>query len=99
MDVEAPAGSGRSDGPRAGTLSLDLSLLELNEDQEIAEPEDPKPFDELLSQLGGLGLGGAAAGGSGSGASAEELKRYSDCIEAAGSDTAKAQKCAELLTP
>jgi hypothetical protein len=98
MDVEAPARAGGSDGPQAGTLSLDFSLLELNEDQEIAAPENPKPFDELLSQLGGLGLGGAAGGG-GSGASAEELKRYSDCIEAAGSDTAKAQKCAELLTP
>ena len=103
MDVEAPAGSGGSRAEQSGTLSLDFSLLELNEGQEIAAPENAKPFDELLSQLGGLGLGGASgsggSGASGSGASAEELKDYSDCIETAGSDAAKAQKCAELLTP
>ena len=106
MDVEAPAGSGGSGGSggtQSGTLSLDFSLLELNEGQEIAAPENAKPFDELLSQLGGLGLGGAAgsggSGASGSGASAEELKEYSDCIETAGSDAAKAEKCADLLTP
>jgi len=101
MDVQAPAD--RSAGPQSGTLSLDFSLLELNEEQEIEAPEDAKPFDELLGRLGGLGLGGASgsgeSGAGGSGASAEELKEYADCIEAAGSDTAKAQKCADLLTP
>ena len=106
MDVQAPAGS--SGGVQSGRLSLDFSLLELNESQEIAAPEGAKPFDELLGQLGGLGLGGAGGSGgasgsggsgSGAGASAEELKKYSDCIEAAGSDVAKAQKCADLLSP
>jgi len=101
MDVQAPASA---DGAESGTLSLDFSLLELNEDQEIAAPADPEPFDQLLGQLGGLGLGGAGgAGGSGdsgsggSGASAEQLQEYAECIEAAGSDTAKAQACADLL--
>ncbi len=105
MDVQAPAAAAGG-GAQSGTLSLDFSLLELNEDQEIEAPGNAKPFDELLGQLGGLGLGGAGgasgssgSGASGGGASAEDLKRYSDCIEAAGSDVAKAQKCADLLAP
>ena len=36
-----------------------LSITDVNEDQDISAPADAKPFDELLSQLGGLGaLGG-----------------------------------------
>ena len=106
MGVEAPDSGG---GATSGTLSLDFSLLELNEDQSIEAPSGAKPFDELLGQLGGLGLGGAGSSGSGSsgsgegggsgGASAEDLKKYSDCVTAAGSDTAKQQKCADLLSP
>jgi hypothetical protein len=103
MDVQADQAQS---GATSGTLSLDFSLLELNDEQEIQAPADPKPFDELIGQFGGLGLGGGAAGGdtgsgsgSDAGASAEDLKKYSDCVEAAGSDTQEAQKCAELLTP
>lgn len=101
MDIAADEGGQET----SGTLTLDFQLLELNEDQSIEEPSDAKPFDELLGQLGGLGLGGeggAAGGGAGAGsggASAEDLKKYSDCVTEAGSDTAKAQKCAELLAP
>ncbi len=103
MDVEADENGQKT----SGTLSLDFQLLDLNEDQSIEAPSGAKPFDELLGQLGGLGLGGSGASGSGSsgsgsgsgGASAEELKKYSDCVTEAGSDTAKAQKCAELLSP
>ena len=47
----------------SGTVAFDVSITDLNEDQEIAEPADAKPFDELLGQLGGLGLGGLGAGG------------------------------------
>ena len=91
----------------SGTLTLDFQLLDLNEDQSIEAPSGAKPFDQLLGQLGGLGLGGAGGSGSGSGssgsgsggASAEQLKKYSDCITAAGSDTAKQQQCADLLSP
>ena len=47
---------------RAAPIGLDVSITDLNEDQDIAEPSDAKPFNELLGQLGGLGaLGGAAA--------------------------------------
>ncbi len=104
MAVDAEDGGQKT----AGTLTLDFQLLDLNEDQSIEAPSDAKPFDQLLGQLGGLGLGGGGAGSSGSGsgsgssgagASAEDLKKYSDCVTEAGSDTAKAQKCAELLSP
>ena len=60
LSLEDPAGSGGT-----ADVEFDLSLTDLNEDQEIAEPENTKPFDELLGQLGGLGglgaLGGATA--------------------------------------
>jgi hypothetical protein len=95
-----------------GTVAFDVSITDLNEDQDIAEPADAKPFDELLGQLGGLGLGGAGApgsgsdsgGGSGSGSgsggagSAEDFEKFSKCIEQAGDDTAKARECADLLS-
>jgi hypothetical protein len=104
MGVDAKDSSGG--GATTGTLTLDFSLLDLNEDQTIEAPSGAKPFDQLLGQLGGLGLGGAGSSGSGSsgsgssgGASAEDLKKYSDCVTAAGSDTAKAQQCADLLSP
>jgi hypothetical protein len=104
MDVNAPASSGS--GSQSGTLGLDFNLLDLNESQDINEPSGAKPFDQLLGQLGGLGLGagagssGSGASGAGSGgASAEQLKKYSDCVQAAGSDSAKAQKCADILSP
>lgn len=91
----------------SGTVAFDVSISDLNEDQEIAEPADAKPFSDLLGQFGGLGLGGAGgagSGGSGSGSSggggsSEDLEKFSDCIAEAGNDTAKARKCSELLTP
>jgi hypothetical protein len=54
--------------------------------------------------LGGLGLGsslGGSSSGSGStgGASAGSLQKYTQCIQKAGTDAAKARKCANLLTP
>jgi hypothetical protein len=99
------AGSGTN-----GTVAFDISITDLNEDQDIAEPADAKPFDELLGQLGGLGLGGlggaagsgsgsgGAGSGSGGGGSAEDFEKFSQCIEDAGNDTQKAQKCADLLS-
>jgi len=100
---------GVESGADKGNLSLDFNLLDLNESQDIKAPSGAKPFDQLLSQLGGLGLGGSSSSGAGSsgggsgssgsgGASAEQLKKYSDCVTAAGSDAAKAQKCADILT-
>jgi hypothetical protein len=99
MDVQGSSGD-------SGSLALDFQLLDLNEGQDIKTPSGAKPFDELLGKLGGLGLGGATGGGASSGkgsgssgASAEELKKYSECVQKAGSDAQKAQQCADLLSP
>jgi hypothetical protein len=106
LKAEDPSGAdGKID------LTFDLSLLDVNQDQEFPEPSNTKPLDELLQQFGGLGglggvLGSGSGGSSGSGSSAasggasqEKLKEYSDCLEKAGQDTAAAQKCASILTP
>jgi hypothetical protein len=106
LGITDPQGSSGS-----ADIKLDLSISDLNEDQEVAEPSGAKPFDELLSKVGGLGLGGlggAGAGGgsgssgggsSGSGSSNNaNLEKYSQCIADAGNDVAKARKCADLLT-
>jgi hypothetical protein len=93
------SGSGTS-----GTIAFDVSLTDLNEDQEIAEPADAKPFSELLGQFGGLGLGGASGGSGGAGAgsggaSSENLDEYSKCVTDAGQDLDKVRECADLLAP
>jgi hypothetical protein len=98
---------GIAESNATGTIGLDVSITDLNEDQDIAEPSDAKPFNELLGQLGGLGaLGGAAGSGSGAaddgaaagGGSSEDLEKYSQCLTDAGSDVEAARKCADLLT-
>lgn len=95
-------GSG-AEAAQSAAVRLDFSLTKLNQDFDIEEPADTKPFDELLGQLGALGgLGGAGQAGSSSGsggADQAELKKYTDCITKAGSDVKAAQDCAQLLTP
>jgi hypothetical protein len=87
----------------SGTVGFDVSITDLNEDQDIAEPADAKPFNDLLGQLGGLGLGGAGGASSGSGSggssSSEDLEKFSQCITEAGEDVEKARKCSDLLSP
>ena len=101
VDTQNEAGS--------ADIKFDLAISDLNEDQEVSEPSGAKPFDQLLSQLGGLGLGGlggagggAGGGGSGGGGSSgsnnANLEKYSQCVADAGNDVAKARKCADLLT-
>jgi hypothetical protein len=106
LNAEDPSGS---DGKI--TLHFDLQLLDLNEDQEFKEPSSTKPLNDLLQQFGGLGGLGGVLGGTGSSSSAsgsssgsgsaadsqKKLKKYSDCLEAAGQDVSKAQKCASIL--
>jgi len=106
MTVAVPEGA--QGGGESAKVRFDLSLLEVNEDQEIEAPENPKPFAELADQLGGLGLGGLGGGGaapegSGGGAGAapdpQALEKYSQCIQDAAGDNAAIQKCADLLGP
>jgi hypothetical protein len=111
VDLTAKDPSGGS--AESARLAFDLQLLDVGEGQDFSEPSNAKPFDQLLSQLGGLGALGALGGGSGSsgssgsgssgsgsgGSSQENLQKYSQCLQDAGSDLDKAQKCADLLAP
>lgn len=93
--LQAPGSSQQS------TIHLDVQLTDVNEGQDISAPDNPKPFGELLRKLDGLGLGSASAGGGATsgGTSADNLQKYSECIQNAGNDADKARKCADLLTP
>lgn len=104
VDAEIVAPEGVDDFESAD-VDFDVTLTELNEEQQIEAPSGAKPFEELAKQLGSLGLGGlgglggspGSGSGSGGGASSESLEKYSDCIKAAGSDVDKARECADLL--
>jgi hypothetical protein len=83
-------------------LDFDLSYTDVNQDQSIEAPSNPKPFNDLLTQIqqlsGQAGTGSSASGGSSSpSASRQQLQKYTDCVRKAGTDTAKAQQCADLL--
>jgi hypothetical protein len=85
----------------SGTVAFDVSITDLNEGQDISEPSDAKPFDELLGQLGALGALGAASGddsGSSGRGSAADLDKYSDCLTEAAGDVEKTRECADLLS-
>jgi len=49
-------------------VTFDMSILDLNEAQEIPTPANPKPLDELLQGFGAGGLGALGLGGSPGGA-------------------------------
>jgi hypothetical protein len=99
MRVETPEGV-EAAGAKAADVRFALQLLDVNEDQDISAPQNPKPFEDLASKLGGLGLGlgGLGGGAPGSGGAGEaNIEKYSQCIQDAGSDEAKIRKCADLL--
>ncbi|MCW3064080.1 MAG: hypothetical protein JWN32_1252 [Solirubrobacterales bacterium] len=107
----APGGTG-ANSVKAADFTLSVQLAEVNQTQTITLPTSTKPITDLTSQLGGLGgalggLGGSSSGSgsgssggsSGSGAGAtKNLQKYESCIQKAGTDLTKAQKCASLLT-
>jgi hypothetical protein len=90
-------------GKEKANVDVDFSYTDVNEGQDIKSPSNAKPFDQLLGQLQGLagqlgGSGSSGSGGSGSsGPTADDFQKYTDCVTKAGNDTAKAQKCADLL--
>jgi hypothetical protein len=100
LDLTAPEGSDVG-GASSAAVRLDLQLLDVNEDQQIDAPQDARPFEELAESLGGLGLGGAAGSGAGSGGGTDpqNLEEFSQCVQAAGNDTAKQRECSKLLNP
>lgn len=94
-------------GLRSAAIELSLQYSHLNQPQTITAPTNIRPYSELTAKLGAIasalegGLGSAALGsaapGSGGAASASKVGKYSHCIEQAGQDVLKMQKCASLL--
>lgn len=98
-DLQSKAG-----GLTSGAVKVDLTIADLNQPQTITAPANAKPFSDLTSALQGLvggtssgGSGSSGSGSSGSGATPQASKKYLDCLQRAGNDVAKVQKCASLV--
>ena len=96
-------------GLSSGRVSMDLTISDLGQPQSITAPKDAKPFTDLQKQLEGVvgemtkgaksgSSSGSADSDSAAGAdSGVDSSKYLDCLQKAGSDLAKVQKCASLV--
>ena len=99
-------------GVTSADIGLSMQYSDLNQPQTIKAPTTVKPFSQFQSKVNSFvqGLQGATAGvlggssSSGSGSSGgtstngAAVSKYSQCIQAAGTDVSKMQKCASLLS-
>jgi hypothetical protein len=92
-------------GPSASVL-LSLQYSQLNQPQTITPPSTVAPFSQFEARLkvlvadleGGLAGGSTGTGGSGAASgSGPNYQKYTQCIQKAGGDVTKMQKCASLL--
>lgn len=105
LSFQVPQGArSRVGGASGGQVTFQLTFANLNQPQTIVAPTNVRPFAELASKLRAVvgGLGGAASGGATggtapSGSSNPNAQRYLQCLQSAGGDVAKAQRCAALL--
>ncbi|MFL5819266.1 MAG: hypothetical protein ACJ76S_01085 [Solirubrobacteraceae bacterium] len=106
-----PSEQASARGVTGGRLAFDFQISDLNRPQQVSTPANPRPFNELGPAVrslvtggqAGAGAGGApGAGASGAGApsggapSPAAQQAYIRCIQQAGGDVAKAQRCAAL---
>jgi hypothetical protein len=89
-------------GLRSAHVQLMLAYSDLNQPQTITAPASAKPFTQFTARVRGLlqGLSSLSGGTPQTGSSAPSggnLQRYSQCIQSAGSDVAKMQRCASIL--
>jgi hypothetical protein len=95
-------------GIKSAALGLTVQYANLNQPQTVAAPTNLRPFTELEAKVqslvgalqgtfGGTTASAGASGSTGSTGSAAKIQGYSKCIQEAGSDVAKMQKCASLL--
>jgi hypothetical protein len=100
-------------GLSSAAVGLTLQYGQLNQPETITAPTNVRPYSEFQAKTkqflqeieGAVSTGGASVAGggtattSGSGSSASKAATaYSKCIQAAGGDATKMQKCASLLT-
>jgi len=100
-------------GLSSAGIGLTLQYSGLNQTESIATPTNVQPYSQFTTKLRSVvqavegGLGGAGATGTagatgsttpstGSGSSAN-VSKYTQCIQSAGQDVSKMQKCASLL--
>lgn len=93
-------------GLRSARVSLLLQYSDINQPQTITAPTSAKPFAEFVSKINSFvrGLQGAVTGSAGglpstgsSSASGKTLQRYTQCIQSAGGNVSKMQRCASIL--
>jgi hypothetical protein len=96
-------------GATGGSIKLSLDFSDVGQPQTIQAPANAKPLNQLQGALGGLGGGttgstgssgssGSGSSGSGSSPTADQLQKYSQCLQQADpSDAAAIQECQKLL--
>ena len=96
-------------GVTAAGIGLTLQYSDLNQTQTIATPTNVQPYSQFATKLrsvvsgieGGLGGSTGSTGSTGtsggSGATTSNVQKYSQCIQKAGQNVLKMQKCAPLL--
>ena len=91
---------------KGGAIRLDLAVTQLNREQAIGPPANPRPISELTAALAELANRTNAQKPSGSpgGAAApktpalpKDASKYDRCLAGAGSDIPAAQRCASLV--
>jgi hypothetical protein len=81
FDVPADARP-KGSAAQSGTVRFDLTFAALNQEQAIGAPAHARPVSELAAAMGRV-LGGN--------------RRYTQCLQEADADLAKAQACADLV--
>lgn len=93
-------------GLKTAGIGLTISYANLNQPQTISAPSNVQPYTQFQTKLRAIvsGLEGGLVGGStGSSttpapsSSSSSVSKYSQCIQSAGQDVKKMQKCASLL--
>jgi hypothetical protein len=89
-------------GLRSAHVSLLVQYADINQPQTIATPTSAQPFSQFVAKVrsfvqglqgnvgGSVPLGGGASSG-------QTVQRYTQCIQKAGGDVAKMQRCASIL--
>jgi hypothetical protein len=99
-------------GATATGVAFTLQYSDVNQSQTISTPSNVQPYSQFTTKLrsilsgiegsvgaGALGSTGSSGstGSAGGSATTKKIQKYSACIQSAGQDVLKMQKCASLL--